>query len=330
MEMATSRTVPGTDELVRRGLKFSQLRLMVALRDHGQVGAAAQQLGMTQPAASRLLAQLEPLVGTPLYLRHPRGIDLTEAGRILADQAAETLKGLDRAHQRVTELRGGVRGHVRIGSVTGPSLEHLLPVQREVRQAYPEIEVTVQVDTSDRLAEALLTDDLDFYIGRIPNTADARAFAFHRIGPEPIDLVVRLDHPLTRQPDATLWDCMEYDWVMQPPRGLLRRTAESYLLERGLPAPPRVVSTTSILFTLALVNETNAIAPLARAVSRFFIERAELGSRLATLSVGNDMAVEDFGIVSRQGDTQPPAAERFMKLLRVRTDLLPSRGRAPL
>ncbi|SDY30060.1 transcriptional regulator, LysR family [Citreimonas salinaria] len=300
-------------------MKFPQLRLLAALREHGQIGAAARSLGMTQPAASRLMAQLEAMVGTPLYVRHPRGVELTEAGRILAEQASETLKGLDRAYQTVSELKGGVRGQVRVGSVTGPSLEHLLPVLREVRLTYPDIEVTVQVDTSDRLAEALLADDLDFYIGRIPDMADARPFAVDVIGPEPISLLVRLDHPLTRKEQPTLADCLAFDWILQPPGGLLRRTAENHLLERGLPMPPRVVSTTSMLFTLALVNDTNAIAPIAHAVSQFFIQRAALGSRLAILPVAESIAVRDFGIVSRADTTHPPATDRFLSLLRART-----------
>lgn len=319
MPPGTPSASPSTDDLVRRGLKFSQLRLMAALREQGQVGAAAQHLGMTQPAASRLMAQLETMVGTPLYNRHPRGITLTEAGRILAEQATETLKGLDRAYQTVSELKGGVRGQVRVGSVTGPSLEHLLPVLREVRLMYPDIEVTVQVDTSDRLAEALLGDDLDFYIGRIPDTADARPFAMDVIGPEPVSLLVRLDHPLTRKERPTLADCLAFDWVLQPPGGLLRRTSESHLLERGVPMPPRVVSTTSMLFTLALVNDTNAIAPIAHAVSQFFIQRASLGSRLAILAVAEPIAVRDFGIVSRADTMYPPATDRFLSLLRART-----------
>lgn len=311
--------IPTTDGLVRRGLKFSQLRLLAALREQGQIGAAAQNLGMTQPAASRLMAQLEGMVGMPLYIRHPRGIELTEAGRILADQATETLKGLDRAYQTVSELKGGVRGHVRVGSVTGPSLEHLLPVLREVRLAHPDIEVTVQVGTSDWLADALLADDLDFYIGRIPDSVDARPFAIDVIGPEPISLLVRLDHPLTRKERPTLADCLAFDWVLQPPGGLLRRTAESYLLERGLPMPPRVVSTTSMLFTLALVNDTNAIAPIAHAVSQFFIQRASLGSRLAILPTAEPITVRDFGIVSRAETAHAPATGRFLSLLRART-----------
>ncbi|SPJ22658.1 LysR family transcriptional regulator [Palleronia abyssalis] len=311
-----SSEIPKGNELVRRGLKFSQLRLLAALRETGQIGAAAAHVGMTQPAASRLLSQLEAMIGTPLYARHSRGIALTEAGSVLADQAMTTLRGLDQAAEKMAQLRGGTRGHVRIGSVTGPSLELLLPVLREARLAFPEVEVTVRVETSDRLAEALLADDLDFYIGRIPDGADARPFAIDMIGAEPISLLVRLDHPLVNRQNITLEECLSYDWVMQPPGGLLRRTAETYLLERGHALPRRVIGTTSILFTLALINETNAVAPLARAVAQFFIERAALGSRLEVLPAAMDMAVKDFGLVRRADDDPRPVTDRILNLLR--------------
>ena len=302
-------------ELIRSGLKFSHLRILAALRETGKIGAAAQHSGMTQPAASRLLAQLETMLGTPLYVRHAQGVVLTEAGRTLAHQAIATLRDLDRTHQQIGQIASGTRGHVRIGSVTGPSLDLLLPVLREIRVAYPDIQTSVNIDTSDRLAEGLIADELDLYIGRIPDQADARPFAIKTIGLEPISLVVRLDHPLSGRSGLTIDDCLPFDWVMQPPGGLLRRTAEAYLLERGRPLPRRVLGTTSILFTLAHVNETNAIAPLARAVASFFIERGGLGSRLSILPVAPDMAVGDYGIVTRTEEALSPAAAQVFDLL---------------
>ncbi len=305
-----------TDDLVRRGLKFSQLRLLASLREFGKIAVAAQHVGMTQPAASRLLAQLDTMVGTPLYTRHPRGIELTEAGRILAAQATEMLRDLDRAHQRIAQIRGGERGHVRIGSVTGPSLEILLPAIREARHRFPDIEITIRIETSDRLAEALIADDIDFYIGRVIEGGEAQAFSFSVIATEPVGLLVRADHPLIWKVDLALADCLSFDWVMQPPGGLLRRTTEAYLRQRGLPMPEHVLGTSSTLFTLALINETNAIAPVARAVAEFFVARAALRDRLATLPVARDMSVSNFGIVSRYGDAPSPATERILGLVR--------------
>ncbi len=308
-------SLPDQLGLVRRGLKFSQLRLIAALRDFGQIGAAAEFLGMTQPGASRLLAQLEVLAEASLYTRHARGVTLTDAGRILADRAAQVLKDMELSGAEISEVVRGLSGSVRVGSVTGPSLDLLLPVVRDLREAYPEIDVGVEVETSQVLSEFLLAETLDFYIGRIPDGADARPFRFAPIGEEQISLLVRLDHPLTRKPDLTIEDCLDYDWVTQPPGGLLRRTAEDYLLARNLPLPPRVLSTASTLFTLAMINVTDAIAPLASAVADFFTQQAGLGSRLAKLPVAPDLAVKPYGLVQRSSDLLSPSAQRVFSLL---------------
>jgi molybdenum-dependent DNA-binding transcriptional regulator ModE len=69
---------------LRRGIKIAHLRLMAALAATGQVGAAAEAVGITQPAASRLLAEVERMTGTPLYARTGRGIALTAEGVALA------------------------------------------------------------------------------------------------------------------------------------------------------------------------------------------------------------------------------------------------------
>ncbi|MDF0599615.1 LysR family transcriptional regulator [Psychromarinibacter sp. C21-152] len=316
-----------TDTLARRGLKMSQLRLIAAVAETGQVAAAAQRVGLTQPAASRLLAQLEDVTGSQLYSRHPRGITLTEAGRSLARDAARVLNELDLAHERVTQASLGTSGQIRVGSVTGPSLQLLLPVVRDLRVAYPGIELGIEIDTSVKLAEALLSRDLDFFIGRIPDGADSRPFRFVPLQEEPISLIVRRGHPLTRRSDAGLEDCLNYDWVMQPPGGLLRQTAESYLLANGHDLPRRVLGTTSTLFTLALVHGTNAIAPLASAVADFYINDSGLGSRLDRLRVRSDIVVKAYGLVSRSEGGMSPAAERVLGLLRDRA-LARSRLRA--
>lgn len=304
--------------LIRKGLKFSHLRLLAALRATGQVSVAAEQVGMTQPAASRLLAQLDDMLGTPIFTRHSRGVVLTEAGAIMADQAVRTLGELGLSYDRVRQAVQGTGGLVKIGSVTGPSLELVLPMVTQARVASPAVEIAVHVETSDRLAESLLARDLDFYVGRIPDGANAAPFKVTEIGSEPIGLVVRADHPLTRLADPTLEQCLDYDWVSQPPGGLLRRTAEDYILSKGLNLPGRVLGTTSTLFTLALVQKTNVIAPLARAVADFFISSTGLGSRLAHLPVALDLAVKTYSVIERQERDLSPAAEAVLRDLKQR------------
>ena len=303
------------DVLVRKGLRFSQLRLIAALKETGQISAAAAHLAMTQPAASRLLSELEKTVGATLYERHARGISLTEAGKVLAGRAQSILRQLDESQKEIEDHTLGRRGLVKIGAVTGPALEIILPVIRDLRIAYPKIEVSVQVDTSDKLAESLLAHDLDFYIGRLPLPFEASAFAMRSIGPEPIGFIVRMEHPLTRRETQTLEDCLDYDWVMQPPGGLLRRTVETYLMENSYPLPKRVLGTSSLLLTLAIISTTNAVAPIARSVGDFHTAPGGLGSNIRLLETGHDIAVTTYSLVRRNEGKLSPSAELVLSLV---------------
>ena len=103
-----------------------QRRPLAALAQSGQIGAAADQIGISPLAASRLLGQLDAMVGTAHIPRHPRGITLTEAERIRIDRSVTTLKSMDHGSQSIDWLPG----HARIGSVTGPALDLLPPTLR--------------------------------------------------------------------------------------------------------------------------------------------------------------------------------------------------------
>ncbi len=306
---------PRRDELLRRGLRLPQLRLLAALAETGRISAAAAQVSITQPAASRLLAELERMAEARLYDRHARGVTLTEAGRLLAARAAIVLRQLDQGLTEIQEMTRGIRGLVRIGAVTGPALEIVVPVIRELRVTYPEIEIAVQVDTSDKLADQLLKLELHFYIGRLPDEVAARAVQMRPIGPEPVSLVVRQEHPLTRRETVRMQDCLAHDWVMQPPGDLQRRTMESYLLETGHPLPRRVLGTSSVLLTLALISDTNAIAPLSRAVATFFAGRSGLSGRIRLLNIADEVAVTPFSLIHRAGAPPSPQAARVLGLI---------------
>lgn len=301
-------TAQNADHLLRRGLKLAHLRLVAALAETGQISGAASQLNITQPAASRLLAELERLLDTRLYRRLSRGVEATPAGALLAERARRILGDLGRTGDQITRLAAGLSGRVAIGAVTGPALELVLPAIRSARVTHPEIEVAVNVDTSDKLAEALQAGHIDFYLGRVLPMIDPRGLSVRPIGPEPVTLIVRRDHPLARRRPLTVEDCLHYDWVLQAPGGLQRQTVEHYLLDRGHRMPARVVSTSSLLMTLALVVQTNAVAPISRSVARFYGSAQGLDGRIAELPVACDMAVPPYALIARLDETLPPVA----------------------
>ena len=311
----------GRDRLVRRGLKLSHLRLLATLGRTGQISAAGCEMA-SWAAASRLLAEIERIAGAELYRRQGRGIVFTEAGRHFAALAQRMLGDLDAASREIDELEAGRRGLVSIGAVTGAALEHVLPVLRQLRVTHPRINANVVVDTSDKLGPLMLSDQLDFYIGRAPADVDRGAFVADPIGPEPVSLIVREGHPMTRKARPELAECVEFDWVMQPLGGLLRQTVENYLSDRRIPLPARVISTSSTLMTLALIAQSNAIAPIARAAAHFFGSEEGLASRIVMLPVEQDMAVAPYSLLRPAHRALSPVSRLVHEQIRARLPLV--------
>ncbi|MCA1971446.1 MAG: LysR family transcriptional regulator [Caenispirillum sp.] len=316
--------------LLGRGIKLRHLSLMAALQDTESVSAAATRLNMTQPAASRLLADVEAIIGVKLYDRHPRGIRLNACGAMLAERAARILRDLDQAGREIEEMGDGKRGTVAIGSVSGPALEVVLPVVRQSRIAHPDIQINVTVDMTDRLIDELLAGRLDFYLGRIPAAVDPRPLDARMVGEEPLSLVVREDHPLTRRPEVTLDDCIAYDWIMQPTGGLLRTTVETYLVQHRYPLPERVLSTSSLLMTLALVGSTNSIGTIATAAARFYADPVRLGGRIVMLPVAPDLRVTAYSLIRLRDRALSPAARTLYDMIDDRLDVVLQQGLDPL
>ena len=294
------------DILLQKGLKLSHLRILAALAETGQISLSAAQIGITQPAASRLLAEIEGIVGAPVHSRTGRGVTLTLMGQALAERAQRVQLELREAARELAEIAAGGVGHVRIGSVTGPALDRVLPALRTARVAQPSVTVEVIVATSDILFQHLLAGRIDFAIGRPPVGPGSLLLEHRVIAGEPVSLVIRRGHPLDGHPDLTAKDLLDFDWVMPAPDSLLSRTVLARLRAHGLPPPPQRLSTASFLLTLALLQQSNAIAPLASAVAETFTRAPDAPYRILPIELG--IVVEPFGLMTRIGMALTPVA----------------------
>lgn len=299
--------------LLRKGLKLSHLRLMAALADTGQLGAAADRLGIAQPAASRLLAEVERIAGQPLHLRTGRGIGLTPMGEALARRAVRVVTELRDAEREIAEIGGGESGHVRIGSVTGPALDRVLPALRTARLALPGVTAEVIVAPSDLLGQQLMSGRIDFAVGRMPEGMEDRLTLSAPIDTEPVALMVRRGHRLAQQAEVTPDELLAFDWVMPPAGTLLTRAVTDRLRALGLPQPTQRLATSSFLLTLALVQQSNAIAPLARAVCDRFAGRDD--APYAVLPIDLGIIVEPFGLLTRTSAILTPVASRLVGMI---------------
>ncbi|MBY5334352.1 LysR family transcriptional regulator [Rhizobium leguminosarum] len=305
----------GDDGLLRAGLKLNHLRMIVAIEDSGQISAAAEVLNISQPAASRMLSEMESITKTSLYERVARGVVLTTFGAALARRARKILLELREASREIGELKSGKGGSVFIGAVTAPAMSLVVPAINKVRKAYPGIEINIQVETSNVLARELLAARHDFIIGRIPDDLNPRLFEVTEIGIERACLIVRGHHPLMKQKTSSLSDVRDYDWVFQPPGTLLRRTIEDVFLSRGVALPENIVNTSSLLLTCAIICETDAIAPVAVDVAQFLASQGSNASDVRMLPIDFDINVKPYSMITARERALPPSARLLYDII---------------
>jgi DNA-binding transcriptional LysR family regulator len=289
------------DFLLQKGLKISHLRMMAAFAKTGQIGAAAQGLGITQPAASRLLAEIERIAGVQMHIRSGRGVSLTEAGQVLARRAGRVLLEMRDAGRELAETGAGGLGRVGIGAVTAPALDIVLPTLRTV------------VASSDILCAQLASGRIDFAIGRIPMGVDASQFEGRVIAPEPVALLVRKGHRFAGATPDSPADLMQYDWVMPDKDIPIGAAVLARLQELGLPAPQQRLSTASFLLTLALLQQSNSIAPLAQAVADQFARAPDAPFGCINIDLG--IMVAPYSLLTRRDAELPPAARTILGMI---------------
>ena len=302
-----------SDSLLRKGLKLSHLRLLSALAETGQLTQAAAAIGISQPAASRLVAEVEKIIGHPVHERSGRGIEMTLLGRALAQRAQRIRIELDDAARDLVEIAAGDIGQVRVGTVTGAALDRVLPALEVERRAHPNVNFEVVVAASDALFEQVLAGRLDFALGRLPANRQGAEMSYSALESEPVELVVRHGHELARE-GVTVADALNYDWVMPTVESLLCQTVLARLQALGLPRPSLRIATASFMLTLALLQRSDSIAVVPRSIARQFAAPPHMG--LAILPLGLGIEVEPYGMVSRERVTLTPAARRLADLIK--------------
>ena len=293
-------------------LKAPHLRLILKIAETGQLQIAASTLAMSQPAASRILAEIEAGTGSPLFVRHPKGMEPTPVGEAFVKHARAILAEFQNLESEVEGISLGNAGEVRVGSVTGPAVGCLVPAILEIKEKAPGIELTVEVGPSAALVRGLGEGRFDFVIGRLPPDQDSRAYRVLPARLEVVSLVVRKSHPLAGRRQVPLADVFDYDCVIQERGTPIRQAVENAFHAAGLSMPPRITNTSSLLVMLAMVERSDAIATLSEEVAGL-LTRDSIGARLVPLDLAQTITVSPYFIIQNRMQQLTRAASRVLE-----------------
>jgi DNA-binding transcriptional LysR family regulator len=294
-------------------LTLKHLRLVASIAEHRQLSLAAQALSLTQPAASRSLAEVERLCGDAIFERHVRGMTLTPLGELVARRARNVIEEIGEAAFEVARYNSGRGGTVRIGAVTGGAIGTIVPVVQRLRREAPDAEIHVEVAMSRELIQDLLALRLDFVLARLPPEVNARDFEVVRASEEVVALVVGAGHPALGQKRLGLVDLLDHDWVMQGTGAPIRMAVEQAVLAQAGRLPPRITNTPSLLVTIAMLATSTAIAPVSREVAELLGTVSRGG--IAALPLRERIVVAPYSLLALRNRRLSPVAQRCREMV---------------
>lgn len=150
-------------------MDFRQFRYFVTTAEELHVARAAERLGIAQPALSQQIKALETQLGTRLFHRTKRRIELTDAGKTFLEDARNVLEQAERATRRARDIGRGEAGHIDIGTVGSAMFDRPFPLLLSTfRREHPEIRLSVHELPILQQINALPTHSLDIAIVRSP------------------------------------------------------------------------------------------------------------------------------------------------------------------
>ncbi|WP_316975551.1 LysR family transcriptional regulator [Shumkonia mesophila] len=144
------------------------LRYFVEVVRQGGFTRAARVLNVTQPTISKMIRQLEENLAASLLVRSPRGIQLTDAGRIVYERATQILRDMNEMKAEVDALKGMVRGSLRLGLPPTAGASFFPGVLAEFRRRFPDVRLSVFEHGCKQVTELILAGDLDVGITLMP------------------------------------------------------------------------------------------------------------------------------------------------------------------
>jgi|GraSoiStandDraft_4_1057263.scaffolds.fasta_scaffold513542_1 LysR family transcriptional regulator of gallate degradation len=240
-------------------MEYRQLQLFLATAERLNLSHAAEAMNITQPGLSKSMHRLQRELGTRLYHRRGRGIELTESGRALLRHVKMIETQLSDALSEVTGIAGGKLGHARIGA--GPSWlsRHLPESIARVMGENPYVRFTVDTGFPDRLIGRLRIGELDVVVGALPDNRVDPDLRFMRLSSDVIRVVGRKEHPLARKRDRTLADYASQRWILPGRQELVRERLVRAFMFAGLTEPMLAVETDSLSLKLATLRMTDCL-----------------------------------------------------------------------
>ncbi|HEU0187003.1 MAG TPA: LysR family transcriptional regulator [Gallionellaceae bacterium] len=217
-------------------MDLHQLRIFVAIANHGNLTRASEELHLSQPAVSAQIKALEEELGVSLFNREPRGMVLTAAGKVLLTEASGALSAAKNVVLRAQQLRGGIGGEFKLGTIIEPVILRLGELLSRLVSLHPNLHISLSQGISGDIIDHLVAGRINagFVIGQV---AHDNILAI-KIAP----ITLRVVGPVSWREKiaAADWNAIaQFPWISTPAKCSFNKITSGMFAKHGI--APKIV-----------------------------------------------------------------------------------------
>ncbi|MDN3921452.1 LysR family transcriptional regulator [Roseateles violae] len=300
-------------------MKLTNLRALVAAIEEGSLRSAARRIGVSQPALTKMIRELERELETTLLLRSTTGVLATAQGMVLYERAQAADRELAQAVEQIGQLGGRMTGSLTIGAVPLAVMLLVPETLRTFGREFPQIQLRVYEELYIEQLTRLRKGEVDIALGPLPEHLPPGEFAIETLMPIDMVIVARRGNPLARA--RSLAELADAPWVYTGANAE-SGYAKTLYERRGLKPPPAGALVNSTLGLLSIVASGNCLGLLPQQIAQhaFAVQHLEI------VPVAEGPLKLSLGALARSDAALKPSVRHFLAHLHRAAHYLTSAG----
>jgi DNA-binding transcriptional LysR family regulator len=296
-------------------IKLRDLHIFLTVTQRGSMAQAAAELGLSQPAVSGIIADLERTLGVPLFDRSARGVRPTKYARTMVDRSVAAFDELKQGIRTLESLADPTAGELWIGCIESIAASMLPPIMRRFLERFPRVVVHVSRLTSPTLKlRDLCERNLDLVLARNVkhSLTDDKELQAEPLFDDRVVVVAGAASRWARRRKVDLADLIGEPWVVTPPDCWTNMALMEAFRARGLEAPVVRLTTYSVTLRMDLVAHGPYVTIFPGSFHRVCAEHYPI----KVLPIELPVSPWPLAIVTLKNRTLNPVAERFVECVR--------------
>ena len=293
-------------------LNGRRLAVVASLAEKRNMPSVAREFGITQPAISTALKDLEAGLGVALFDRGARGLVPTPAGEIVAFYFKRVLAELRHIGPDIAASEGTLQGSVHVGALPLGRTQILPLAIASLLERHPHLHVATVESPYDALAALLRSGDIDFILGALRSASDAKDLQQEALFEDRISVIARAGHPLSRARGIDFDALRQATWVLSRSGSPSRELLERFFSQSRQAPPVPAVETGDLAVLRGLLLESDMLTAISAHQLRYEIRDGSL----VVLDFALARTRREIGVTQRLGAFPAPGARALMEEIR--------------